>query len=81
MSHHPNQQGWEQQRAHQTDWHRNDWGPPSRSAQAPRYTVTYRKMGPVAGTFHACMMLFTVGLWTPVYLMARRGRKTVTLVR
>lgn len=44
----------------------------------PQHTVAYRKMGWIAGTFHCLMMLFTVGLWTPVYLMARRGRRTVT---
>lgn len=81
MNHHPNQQGWEQQRAHQTDWHRNDWGPPSMPATQPRYQVMYRKMGWIAGTFHGLMMFFTMGLWTPVYLMARRGRKTVIKVR
>lgn len=63
-----------------TDWHRADWGPPSMLPTQPRYTVSYRKMGWIAGTFHACMMAFTFGLWTPVYLMARRGRKTVTRV-
>jgi hypothetical protein len=80
MSHHMNQQGWEQQQARQSDWHRADWGPPSMPAQAPRYSVSYRKMGWLAGTFHGFMMFMTMGLWTPVYLAARRGRKTVTRV-
>lgn len=62
------------------DWHRENWGPPSMPAQQPRYSVAYRKMGPIAGTFHICMMVFTMGLWVPVYLAARRGRKTVTRV-
>lgn len=62
------------------DWHRADWGPPSMPIHQPRYSVTYRKMGPFAGTFHIGMMIFTMGLWTPVYLAARRGRKTVTRV-
>ena len=46
----------------------------------PRTTVSYRKMGWIAGTFHGLMLVFTMGLWTPVYLAARRGRKTVTTV-
>ncbi|MET9098311.1 hypothetical protein [Streptomyces antibioticus] len=37
-----------------------------------------RKMGWLAITFHWTMMLFTVGLWTPVFLAARRRRLTVT---
>jgi len=65
---------------HQADWHRADWGPPSMPAQQPRYSVSYRKMGWIAGTFHVGMMVVTMGLWTPVYLAARRGRKTVTRV-
>lgn len=40
--------------------------------------TTRRKMGPIALTFHTLMMIFTLGLWTPVLLAARRGRKTVT---
>lgn len=40
--------------------------------------TTYRKMGWIAGTFHVCMLIVTGGLWTPVYLLARRGRKTIT---
>lgn len=43
-----------------------------------RFVVTYRKMGWVAGTFHAVMMVCTMGLWAPVLMQARRGRKTVT---
>lgn len=41
---------------------------------------TRRKMGWIAITFHWTMMLMTVGLWTPVYLSARRRRLTVTHV-
>lgn len=44
----------------------------------PVKVVSYRRMGPFAGTFHACMLLLTAGLWTPVFLWARRGRRTVT---
>ncbi|MFD0408637.1 hypothetical protein [Kitasatospora sp. NPDC127116] len=40
--------------------------------------VTRRRMGPFALAGHIFMMLCTCGLWTPVFLMARRGRKTVT---
>ncbi|MFJ2863668.1 hypothetical protein [Kitasatospora sp. NPDC087314] len=40
--------------------------------------VTRRKMGPFALTGHIFMMFLTCGLWIPVFLMARRGRKTVT---
>lgn len=58
--------------------HRRDWGPPSRDPYQPRTTVSYRKMGWIAGTFHGLMMVCTMGLWTPVYLAARRGRRTVT---
>ncbi|MGI5353468.1 hypothetical protein ACQEU8_36625 [Streptomyces sp. CA-250714] len=36
-----------------------------------------RKMGWVAIGFHWTMMLFTVGLWTPIFLAARRRRLTV----
>ncbi|MFG3585121.1 hypothetical protein [Streptomyces sp. NPDC047990] len=39
---------------------------------------TRRKMGWIALAFHWTMMLFTIGLWTPVYLAARRRRVTVT---
>lgn len=60
------------------DQHRPGWGPPSMAPHQPRTTVSYRKMGWIAGTFHGLMMVFTMGLWTPVYLMARRGRRTVT---
>lgn len=42
--------------------------------------VAKRKMGWIALTFHSFMMLCTVGLWTPVLLLALRGRKTVTYV-
>ncbi|MEU0245183.1 hypothetical protein ABZ192_12765 [Streptomyces sp. NPDC006235] len=41
---------------------------------------TRRKMGWVAIGFHWTMMLFTLGLWTPVFLAARRRRLTVTHV-
>ena len=41
---------------------------------------TRRKMGWVALGFHITMMVFTVGLWTPVFLAARRRRVTVTHV-
>lgn len=40
--------------------------------------VTRRKMGWIALGFHWFMMLITVGLWTPVFLAARRGRNTTT---
>jgi cytochrome b561 len=41
---------------------------------------TRRKMGWIALIFHWVMMLCTIGLWTPVYLAARRRRVTVTYV-
>ncbi|MFD5266742.1 hypothetical protein [Streptomyces sp. NPDC058335] len=41
---------------------------------------TRRKMGWILITFHWFMILMTVGLWTPVYLSARRRRVTVTQV-
>lgn len=47
----------------------------------PTTQVSYRKMGWIAGGFHITMMVFTMGLWTPIYLWARRGRKTVTRTR
>ncbi|MFD5467596.1 hypothetical protein ACFWIQ_33000 [Kitasatospora sp. NPDC127059] len=40
--------------------------------------VSRRPMGPFALTGHIVMMIMTCGLWIPVFLMARRGRKTVT---
>ena len=64
----------------QDDWNRSPIAPPSWPAQHPRTTVAYRRMGWIAGTFHFTMMVCTMGLWTPVYLMARRGRRTVTRV-
>lgn len=51
---------------------------PMQSPIKPQTQTSYRKMGWVAGTFHVTMMVLTMGLWTPVYLLARRGRKTVT---
>lgn len=39
---------------------------------------TRRKMGWIAIAFHWTMMICTIGLWTPVYLAARRRRLTVT---
>lgn len=39
---------------------------------------TRRKMGWLLIAFHWTMMLCTIGLWTPVYLAARRRRLTVT---
>lgn len=39
---------------------------------------TRRKMGWILITFHWVMILCTIGLWTPVYLAARRRRVTVT---
>lgn len=41
---------------------------------------TRRKMGFILITFHWCMLICTVGLWTPVYLSARRRRVSVTTV-
>ncbi|MDX5569240.1 hypothetical protein PYK79_46410 [Streptomyces sp. ID05-04B] len=41
---------------------------------------TRRKMGWLLIGFHWTMMLCTVGLWTPIYLAARRRRVTVTHV-
>lgn len=48
---------------------------PNPHPESPR--ISYRKMGWIAGTFHGVMMVLTMGLWTPVFLLARRGRKTV----
>ena len=39
---------------------------------------TRRKQGWVGLAFHWTMMFITVGLWTPVFLAARRRRVTVT---
>lgn len=41
---------------------------------------TRRKMGWIALAFHWTMMIMTVGLWTPIYLAARRRRVTITHV-
>ncbi|MEU9149193.1 hypothetical protein AB0D59_01235 [Streptomyces sp. NPDC048417] len=41
---------------------------------------TRQKMGWITIAFHWTMMVFTVGLWTPVFLAARRRRLTVTRV-
>jgi len=37
-------------------------------------------MGWISLAFHWTMLLFTCGLWTPVFLAARRRRLTVTHV-
>lgn len=60
-----------------TAWHPQAYGQPYIQPLGQQQ-VTYRKMGWIAGTFHFCMMVATLGLWTPVYLFARRGRRTVT---
>lgn len=39
---------------------------------------TRRKMGWIALAFHWTMLFCTIGLWTPVFLAARRRRLTVT---
>lgn len=44
----------------------------------PRRMVTTRPMGAGAEVFHWTMILCTGGLWVPVYLAARRARKTIT---
>jgi hypothetical protein len=49
--------------------------------QQPSRAVSRRKMGWIALTFHWTMMFCTLGLWTPVFLLALRGRKTVTHYR
>jgi len=41
---------------------------------------TRRKMGWILIAFHWTMIICTVGLWTPIYLAARRRRVTVTHV-
>lgn len=41
---------------------------------------TRQKMGWIAIAFHWFMMICTIGLWTPVYLAARRRRVTITRV-
>lgn len=41
---------------------------------------TRRKQGWIGLAFHWTMMIFTVGLWTPFFLAARRRRVTVTHV-
>jgi hypothetical protein len=43
--------------------------------------VSRRKGGPFAASFHGIMIVCTAGLWIPVWLWARRGRKTVTRTR
>jgi cytochrome b561 len=37
-------------------------------------------MGWIAITFHWTMIVCTVGLWTPIYLAARRRRVTITQI-
>lgn len=39
-----------------------------------------RRMGWLALSFHWTMMFFTVGLWTPFFLAARRSRVTLMYV-
>ncbi|MGW8376907.1 hypothetical protein [Streptomyces sp. ODS28] len=41
---------------------------------------TRRKMGWLLIGFHWTLIICTVGLWTPVYLAARRRRVTITRV-
>lgn len=47
----------------------------------PRRAVSRQRMPIALSLFHWTMMLCTAGLWTPVYLSARRKRKTVTTYR
>lgn len=47
----------------------------------PRKAVSYQKMSLTAEVGHWTMIVITAGLWTPVYLAARRKRKTVTYFR
>lgn len=44
----------------------------------PHRVVTTRPMGAGAEVFHWTMILCTGGLWVPVYLAAKRARKTIT---
>ncbi|MFI0934608.1 hypothetical protein ACH4RG_23160 [Streptomyces sp. NPDC021019] len=37
-----------------------------------------QKMGCLLACFHWTMIVCTIGLWTPVYLGARRKRVTIT---
>jgi hypothetical protein len=39
---------------------------------------TRRKMGWVSMAFHTTMLICTCGLWTPIWLAARRRRVTIT---
>lgn len=55
--------------------------PPPQQYAGPTQQTSYRKMGWIAGAFHITMMVITMGLWTPIYLWAKRGRKTVTHYR
>lgn len=44
----------------------------------PRRMVSRQRMSFGASAFHWFMIVSTGGLWIPVYLSARRKRKTVT---
>jgi hypothetical protein len=44
----------------------------------PRQMVSRQRMSFGASAFHWFMIISTGGLWLPVYLSARRKRKTVT---
>lgn len=48
-------------------------------APHPRRAVSRQQMPVSLSVFHWTMMICTGGLWIPVYLSARRKRKTVTV--
>ena len=47
----------------------------------PRGAVSQGQMGYGEAAFHWLMMLGTCGLWIPVYLSARRKKRTITTFR
>lgn len=47
----------------------------------PRKAVSRQKMSYAAEIGHWTMIVLTAGLWIPVYLNAKRKRKTVTRFR
>jgi hypothetical protein len=47
----------------------------------PHTMVTKRPMSAMAQVFHWTMIVFTGGLWTPVYLAAIRSRRVTTTWR
>ncbi len=55
--------------------------PQYQAAPYPRQAVSQQGMSYSESIFHWTMIFITCGMWIPVYLSARRKRRTVTTFR